>query len=493
MLKLFSKTSFLVICLILFGFTADVSAQIGPKNGDTWTPVLPKPVANTPVVDPLTVFEVVIDKEAENAVVAREKALDAIPALAFQKFAEVNMGAEAAKGIQTPKNVAALVADFEVSGEQMSATRYVGKFTVRFREGVRAYVDVKEPEIVLTPPASMGTDTAAAGTAPGTTTETTAANPEVVERDMPSAATAAATIVAATEPLPRYVLVLPYFENAAGQTVLWEDPNPWRKVWETALPRMPEDGTQFFVALGDINDMAAGPVNGVWSGDYTMVERLRRNYTAGAVALLVANKADKSLNVDVYVYIDGKLQRRGSIHPYTGDDMAGGWHQAMASSLEYLRRAPTTRSQPRVEQISRDIVGSYNSNHATTIIDSTGGRVMKPSLQVTAQPYVPGSAQQPVYAPVVATPTLDPATGAYVARTQIDAEMRFQQLSAWTEMQRRLHGLSFDIKSLSSAGAALTVSFDGPPGALRSALAARGVVMDGPYPGGGYSLALSSN
>jgi Uncharacterized protein conserved in bacteria (DUF2066) len=284
------------------------------------------------------------------------------------------------------------------------------------------------------------------------------------------------------------VLVLPYFENAAGQTVLWEDPNPWRKVWETALPRMPEDGTQFFVGLGDINDMSAGPVNAVWSGDYTMVERLRRNYTAGAVALLVASKADKTLNVDVYVYIDGKLQRRGSLHPYVGEDVAGGWHQAMASSLEYLRRAPTSRAQPRVEQISRDIVGQYN--HATTIIDSAGGRVMKPSLQVTAQPYVPGAAAQPVYAPVVATPALDPVTGAYIARTQIDAEMRFQQLSAWTEMQKRLQGLAVDIKSLSSAGAAVTVSFDGPPGALRSALAARGVVMDGPYPGGSYSLAL---
>ncbi|MEZ0262582.1 MAG: hypothetical protein ACAH80_16375 [Alphaproteobacteria bacterium] len=482
-------------------------AQVGPKNGDTWTPVLPKRPSHIPPqeVDPLTVFEVVIDKEAENAVVAREKALEAIPELAFQKFAADNMGADAAKGVKAPKDVGALVADFEVSGEQMSATRYVGKFTVRFRESVRNYVTVKEPEIVLTPPSSStstgaGTDVAAADASVDVTAETdTATGHPDVERDMPSAAAASATIVAATEPLPRFVLVLPYFENAAGQTVLWEDPNPWRKVWETALPRMPEDGTQFFVSLGDINDMAAGPVNGVWSGDYTMVERLRRNYSAGAVALLVANKADKALNVDVYVYVDGRLQRRGSLHPYVGEDIAGGWHQAMAASLEYLRRAPTSRAQPRVEQISRDIVVSYTGGHTTTIIDSAGGRVMKPGLQVSAQPYIPGAvarpvsnSPQPVYAPVAAVPGLDPVTGAYVARTQIDAEMRFQQLSAWTEMQKRLHGLTVDVKSLSSAGAAITVSFDGPPGALRSALAARGVVMDGPYPGGSYSLALSN-
>jgi hypothetical protein len=491
MLNKFPFHAFLIISLISFGFSTGTVAEVGPKNGDTWRPVLPKPVSSVPsqTPDPLTIDGVVIDKEAENSVVAREKALEAIPELAFQKFVEANMGPEAAKTVAVPKDVAALVADFEVSGEQMSATRYVGKYTVRFRDSIRNYVTVKEPEtIIAAQPGYVAPsgDTAAA--------DATGVLPGEVERDMASAAAVTAPLVEASGPLPRHVLVLPYFENAAGQTVLWEDPNPWRDVWVNALPPMPENGTQFFVPLGDANDMSAGPTNGVWSGDYAMVERLRRNYTAGAVALLVATKSEKTLGIDVYIYQDGKLSRRGSIHPYVGADVAGGWHQALSGALEYLRRPPTAQAQPRVEQISRDIVGQYSNT--TTIIDSTGGRVVgQPSLQVTNQPYIPGSAEQrqPVLTTAVAgAPDVNPITGAYSPRTQIDAEMRFQQLSAWTEMQRRLNGLAIDIKSLSSAGASFAVSFDGPPGALRSALAARGIAMDGPYPGGGYTFALSN-
>lgn len=97
--------------------------------------LLAAPAMAQPVADPYTVEGVAVDVVAANAVKAREKALVEAQVKAFEKLADTTLSAEdrAAYTIPDADTIMALVKDFEVTNEQLSAKRYKGTFTVRFR------------------------------------------------------------------------------------------------------------------------------------------------------------------------------------------------------------------------------------------------------------------------------------------------------------------------------------------------------------------------
>ena len=82
-----------------------------------------------------TVEGVEVDVTAENAVKAREKAMDEGQVKAYRMLAERFLGEEAMKTFKDPDpvTVSSLVQDFEVTKEQLSSKRYKGTYTVRFR------------------------------------------------------------------------------------------------------------------------------------------------------------------------------------------------------------------------------------------------------------------------------------------------------------------------------------------------------------------------
>ena len=524
MSKVILPASFSII-LGLLAITSPVSAQIGPKNGDTWTPNLPGPAPA--VANPLVVADVVVDKEAENSVVAREKAINDSRIEAFKKLAERNMTPAEFKKFKMPKDsdIAMLVQDFEIQDEQMSTTRYVGTFTIRFRDAVRSYINVQDdaPEAVdVASEEHSGENHVEMGAAidnpdpvaaeeidedPQTAME---ARPDWKEsiygqKARPGLVRSNAPAPQEFEPIAKSVLILPYFEDMAGQTLLWEEQNPWLLMWQGALPKSTANGRQFYVPLGDISDIAAGAGNGIWDGDYRAVDKLLANYHAEQAVLAVANRSGTELSIDIYTYSNGKLRRRDTLKPFAADMTATeAYRKGITETISYLQ-APYVPRRPSLvsESISRELTAQTRAPNDTVVIDSRGEVPLssgRPSL-ITQQGgayeqprggYVPGEA----WSPALAGGTMNPGAG---GATRLEATMQFNDSRSWMDMQKRLAGMNppvqVDISSLSANSATFTLSSSAPLGAVKQSLYSRGVELRPPsvQPGGRavYDLRLA--
>lgn len=223
-----------------------------------------------------TVEGVEVDVTAENAVKAREKALDEAQVKAYQMLAERFLSPEAMKTFKAPDpiTVSSLVQDYEVTNEQLSTTRYKGVYTVRFR-----------PNAMKNQMASQG----------------------MVYSDTPR----------------KPVLVLPFFENGAN-TALWSETNPWMRAWRA----MPADGgfTQSTVLpLGDAEDMAQVSDAEGLQYDPMRVQELATRYNADDVAILLASTVPTPTTqgkVVVNIYNNG-FEGPVFVQKITVDQMAG--------------------------------------------------------------------------------------------------------------------------------------------------------------------------
>lgn len=420
------------------------------------TPVVPPMVGMPLAKNPLEVTGVIVDKTAENAVVAREEAVADARRLAFRKLAEANMSAEAATDLAMPddQTLSALVQDFEIKRERLSSTRYVGDFTVRFRDGVRQFIPVPTAYEEATAEhnafeeAHAGTDAVMANAA-----------------DMP------AGHVRLTAP----VVILPYLQNIAGQMILWGEPNPWREVWQSQPPRakglvadsdVAKAEGKVVVPLGDIADISAGPDTAIWSGNYAALDKMRENYGVQTVVVAVANRSGAQMRVDLYDYTGDSLVRRGRVQPIidAGMDDRAAFALAARDTLREILTAPmsvTSATAPQnvtLESISRDLTG--------------GATARMPA------PVVP----QPAAAPVV-------VSGRGV---QIQAGMHFDDFMTWMETQKRLSDIvppvSVNIQTISRDQARFTLGFQGDMTVLNNLLAERGLRLT--QMGGDYQLSL---
>ncbi|HEU4838255.1 MAG TPA: DUF2066 domain-containing protein, partial [Micavibrio sp.] len=187
-----------------------------------------------------TVEGVEVDVTAENAVKAREKALDEAQVKAYQMLAERFLSPDELKNFKAPDpiTVSSLVQDYEVTNEQLSTTRYKGVFTVRFR-----------PNAMKNQMASQG----------------------MVYSDTPR----------------KPVLVLPFYEQGAD-TALWDETNPWMRAWR-ALPAGGGVMQPTVLPLGDAQDMAQVSGEEGLRYDPMRVQELASRYDADDVAILLAS------------------------------------------------------------------------------------------------------------------------------------------------------------------------------------------------------------
>jgi hypothetical protein len=386
---------------------------------------------------PLTVTDVIIDKTDKNAVVARDQAIIEAQRTAFEVLAEKSMSPEAFKAYKVPDNktIAALVEDFEIKNEQMTANRYVASFTVRFTPEINNYIKIPEglgKVIAAAPPAVPAVAAPAVASA---------ATPSLVVTSQPAAP--ATPVVPAG---PRNVLILPYFENASGRKVLWDDPNPWRDAWQEAGSSTPAPGLTISVPLGDLTDVASGNTDSVWKNDFSTIEKSRTNYNATEVALLVAHAGK---GIDIYIYRDGKLEREKAVSGKYSDPDS--YKKAIARVITALK-APEPFAAPPA-----------------------------PAVQTVSAPTETAPPAALEAAPAADAEKQDQGPAGKVA---IEATMNFGNFSQWMEAQKRLAAISppveIDISSLTKDQAQFTLDYDGGLAAFKNALAGKGLALGQP-------------
>jgi hypothetical protein len=227
-----------------------------------------------------TVEGVAVDVTAKNAVEARTKALDEAQVKAYRQWLEKNLGAEKAAEYPDldPVSVSAMVQDFEITKEQLSATRYKGLFTVRFRPSALRHM---APASSAPADAEATPDTAYSYTDPQADTADQTA----------STAPAGAT------------LVLPFYQSN-GRSVLWEGDNPLRAAW-SRTPMTAETG--MVLPLGDLTDIGTIKDDQPLTFDPAAMEKMLARYQSTQAAILIAApNAVKGLDVNIYSFLPGE-------------------------------------------------------------------------------------------------------------------------------------------------------------------------------------------
>ena len=103
----------------------------------TTTPAPPalsvaSPVPGTTIPDPYTVTDVNADATADNATHARDQALAQAERAAYEQLC-ARMGASENTAKMSDDAIAAMVKSFDLQSERLSAKRYIGVFTIRFK------------------------------------------------------------------------------------------------------------------------------------------------------------------------------------------------------------------------------------------------------------------------------------------------------------------------------------------------------------------------
>jgi hypothetical protein len=256
-----------------------------------------------------------VDARADTAAKARETARIEGQRRALAAIAERLSGGGAP--VKPPKlddrTIINLVASFEVANERMSAVRYMADYTFHFRPAeTRRVLGVAAPSV---------------GTAEAPPKPTGAEPSAKLDVAVPSA---------------KPTVIVPVYQSAAGQVVLWDDPNPWREAWEHA----PAASGRAVVPLGDAGDLAAIDAEKARAGDTDAITAVtRRNGADEAVVAfaVMQGSAERPTGVEV------RLRR------YRGGRLVDSRGEALAATAgegpgELLRRA--------VAVVAPDIGGS---------------------------------------------------------------------------------------------------------------------------------------
>ncbi len=196
--------------------------------------------------DSLFVVESVkVDVTAGNSVAAQNQAFDEAQNKAFRILAQRMVIEAQAASVSTPNalTISSLVKDYEVTDEQLSAVRYVGTYTFRFREAaVSKFFSVSG--VTFT---NVGSKT---------------------------------------------LLILPVFQRN-GSNMIWSEGNLWMDSWSHAT--LSSGLVPVEVPIGDLMDMADIDEDQALSYERRKLDRMLGRYDAMEAAIMIA-VPDKTLS-----------------------------------------------------------------------------------------------------------------------------------------------------------------------------------------------------
>ena len=196
--------------------------------------------------DSLFVVESVkVDVTAGNSVAAQNQAFDEAQNKAFRILAQRMVVEAQAASVSTPNalTISSLVKDYEVTDEQLSAVRYVGTYTFRFREAaVSKFFSVSG--VTFT---NVGSKT---------------------------------------------LLILPVFQRN-GSNMIWSEGNLWMDSWSNAT--LSSGLVPVEVPIGDLMDMADIDEDQALSYERRKLDRMLGRYDAMEAAIMIA-VPDKTLS-----------------------------------------------------------------------------------------------------------------------------------------------------------------------------------------------------
>ena len=190
--------------------------------------------------DPIfTVEDIQVDASAQNAIAAREKAFEQAQIKAFDELKMRMLSDSDLANAQTPpvNIISTMIKDFEITNEKLSAVRYIGTYTFRFKDNdVRRYFS---------------------------------RNASVAVSDLSS----------------DKLLVLPFF-NSGRDTVIWAPGNIWLQAWN----RVPNLGgtVPLEVPIGDISDVSDISDNQVLTCDRARLDNMLARYSAKEAVIAIA-------------------------------------------------------------------------------------------------------------------------------------------------------------------------------------------------------------
>lgn len=223
-----------------------------------------------------TVENIEVDVTADNAVQAREKAFEQAQIKGYEMLAERFLSPEEMQTFEAPdiNTVSALVKDYEVTNEQLSAVRYKGVYKIRYSDK------------------SFGLG----------------ANGQQMQGD--------------GQMRRGDVLVIPFYESN-GHTFLWQV-NPFLEAWVRA--RSTGQAGRAIIPVGDIDDISSISDGQARNYDPSRLNAMRLRYQAKDIALMIATPeeiGDGATNVTVSLYhvrpYGPELARQISVRGFAGE------------------------------------------------------------------------------------------------------------------------------------------------------------------------------
>lgn len=197
-----------------------------------------------------TVENVEVDVTADNAIKARQQAFEEAQLRAFEELTKRMLSApQLSNYANLPvQTISSLVQDYEVKDEKLSAKRYIGTYTFRFRDtAVKRYFSQSGQQYT----------------------------------DVPS----------------RPTLILPFLETANG-TELWDN-NPWMSAWANT-PNLAGGLVPLVVPLGDVSDVSDISEDEALSYSPRGLRTLVDRYGASEAVIAIAKPEGTGLSVQLY-------------------------------------------------------------------------------------------------------------------------------------------------------------------------------------------------
>ncbi len=197
-----------------------------------------------------TVEDVKVDVTAANAIEARQQAFEQAQTQAFEELTKrmlsnPQMSDYANLPVQT---ISSLVQDYEVKDEKLSAKRYIGTYTFRFRDqAVKRYFSNQGKQYT----------------------------------DVPS----------------RPILILPFLETSRGPK-LWDN-NPWMDAW-ASNPNLAGGLVPLVVPLGDVSDVSDIGEDEALTYTPRNLRSLVERYGASEAVIAIAKPEGTGLNIQLY-------------------------------------------------------------------------------------------------------------------------------------------------------------------------------------------------